>query len=81
MEDWCGRRWGSGLLELGVLEALTPELAKRAGELLARTGRSNAVGALVVASASQRGDVIATADPSALRELAKLVNGVDVVAV
>lgn len=78
-EWWRGAH--PGLLELGVLETLTPELAKRAGELLARTRGSNAVDALVVASAAQRGDVIATVDPSDLRELAKLVDGVDIEAV
>ena len=75
-EWWRGAH--PGLLELGLLEPLTPEVAKRAGELLARTGGSNAVDALVVASAAQRGDVIATVDASDLRELAKLVDGVDV---
>jgi hypothetical protein len=75
-EWWRGAH--PGLLELGVLETLTPELAKRAGELLARSGGSNAVDALVVASAAQRGDVIATVDASDLRVLAKLVDGVDV---
>src|SRR5207249_738580 len=37
-EWWRGTH--RALLETGVLEALTPELARRAGELLARTAKS-----------------------------------------
>jgi hypothetical protein len=66
------------LLECGTLEPLTPELAQRAGELLAQTGKSNAVDATVIASAAQRGDLVATGDPDDLRELAHGVRGVSV---
>ena len=75
-EWWRGTH--RALLESGSLEALTPELAQRAGELLAATGRSNAVDATVVASAALRGDIIPTGDTADLRELARLVRGVSV---
>jgi hypothetical protein len=73
-EWWRGTH--PALLESGSLEALTPELAKRAGELLAGTGRSNAVDATVVASAAQRGDIVVTGDGDDLRELCRGVRGV-----
>lgn len=75
-EWWRGT--SRAVLECGVLETLTPELAQRAGELLARTGKSNAVDATVIASAAQRGDVVATGDPDDLRVLAHGVRGVAV---
>lgn len=65
-------------LESGRVEALTPELAERAGELLARTAGSNAVGATVVASAALRGDLVVTGDEHDLRELAQFVSRVTV---
>lgn len=78
-EWWRGTH--RALLEAGDLEALTPELAQQAGELLARTGRANAVDATVVASAAQRGDLVVTGDPNDLRELASGVRGVKVEAI
>ncbi|PYV12820.1 MAG: hypothetical protein DMG07_16200, partial [Acidobacteria bacterium] len=66
------------ILEIGELEALSPRLALRAGELLARTRRANAIDAIVVASAAQRGDLVVTSDLRDLRELARAVSGVDV---
>jgi predicted nucleic acid-binding protein len=75
-EWWRGSH--GALLESGSLEALTPEIAKRAGELLAETGGSNAVDATVVASAAQRGDIVVTGDGNDLRELARAVHGVTV---
>jgi hypothetical protein len=65
-------------LEIGALEALTPELAQQAGALLAQTGGSNAVEATVVASAAQRGDIVVTVDGDDLRALAACVRGVTV---
>jgi len=62
----------------GRVEALTPELAERAGELLASTAGANAVDATVVASAALRGDLVITGDEHDLRELADLVSGVTV---
>jgi predicted nucleic acid-binding protein len=74
--------WSRGthraLLESGSLEALTPELAEHAGELLAKTSKSNAVDATVIASAALRGDLVVTGDEHDLRELAQFVRGVRV---
>jgi len=75
-EWWRGTH--RALLESGRVEALTPELAERAGELLARTAGSNAVDATVVASAALRGDLVVTGDEHDLRELAEFVSGVTV---
>lgn len=75
-EWWRGTH--AALLEIGDLEPLLPSLALRAGELLARTAGSNAVDAIVVASASQRGDIIVTSDPHDLRKLARWVSGVQI---
>ena len=75
-EWWRGTH--RALLESGRVEALTPELAERAGELLASTTGSNAVDATVVASAALRGDLVITGDEHDLRELAELVSGVTV---
>jgi predicted nucleic acid-binding protein len=75
-EWWRGSH--PGMLEIGMLEALSPQLAMRAGDLLARDGTSNAVDAIVIASAAQRGDIVVTSDPDDLRALAKGVHGVDV---
>lgn len=75
-EWWRGKH--RALLESGCLEALTPELAQRAGELLASTGGSNAVDATVIASAAQRGDIVVTGDQDDLRELARSVREVTV---
>jgi predicted nucleic acid-binding protein len=75
-EWWRGTH--EAVLEIGGLEALSPRLAKQAGELLAQTRRTNAVDAIVVASAAQRGDLVVTSDPDDLRELARLCPGVEV---
>jgi predicted nucleic acid-binding protein len=75
-EWWRGTH--RALLEIGSIDPLNPELALLAGELLARTGKSNAVGATVIASAARRGDLVVTGDPSDLRELASSVRGVSV---
>jgi predicted nucleic acid-binding protein len=75
-EWWRGTH--RALLESGRVEALTPELAERAGELLASTAGSNAVDATVVASAALRGDLVVTGDEHDLRELAEFVPGVTV---
>ena len=75
-EWWRGTH--RALLESGRVEALTPELAERAGELLARTAGSNAVDATVVASAALRGDLVVTGNEHDLRELAAHVSGVTI---
>jgi len=66
------------LLESGALEPLTPDLAQRAGELLALTGGSNAIDATVIASAARRGDIVVTGDGDDLRALARTVGNVTV---
>jgi hypothetical protein len=75
-EWWRGEH--PSLLDSSVLESLTPELARRAGELLAETSGSNAVSATVVASAAQRGDIVVTGDEGDLKALARSVRGVTV---
>jgi hypothetical protein len=64
-EAWRGGRyrWLAELLSLAVVEPLTDELARRAGELLARTGTNNTVDATVAVSAAQRSDIIVTSAP------------------
>jgi predicted nucleic acid-binding protein len=53
-----------------VIDAPTEKAAKRAGELLGRTGTSDAVDALVVATAVERGaTMILTTDPGDLKAL------------
>jgi predicted nucleic acid-binding protein len=71
-ETWRGgrHRWLAELLSLAVVESLTDELARRAGELLARTGGSNTVDATVAVSAAQRGDIIVTSDPDDIQRFA-----------
>jgi hypothetical protein len=53
------------------LEMLEPALAFAAGALCGRAGTSDAVDAIVVASAALRGDAIITTDPDDLRALAQ----------
>jgi predicted nucleic acid-binding protein len=73
-EWWRGTH--RALLESGSVEPLSPELAERAGELLAEAKGSNTIDATVVASAAQRGDVIATGDADDLRLLAASLRNV-----
>lgn len=70
-EWWRGQRGPSSRLLAGVeVENLSDSLARIAGEALARTGGSDAVDAIVMASAAQRGDVVYTADVVDLEALA-----------
>jgi predicted nucleic acid-binding protein len=75
-EWWRGTH--RALLESGQVEALTPQLAEHAGELLAKTAGSNAVDATVVASAALRSDLVVTGDEHDLRQLARFAPGVTV---
>jgi predicted nucleic acid-binding protein len=75
-EWWRGTH--KTVLEIGEIEALSLPLALQAGELLAKTGRSDAIDAIVIASAAQRGDLVVTGDRDDLRELARFASGVDV---
>jgi predicted nucleic acid-binding protein len=71
-EAWRGgrRRWLGELLDVAVVEVLTVDLARRTGELLARTGMSSTVDATVAASAAQRGDIVVTSDPGDMQVFA-----------
>lgn len=64
-EVWRGRRQHAvgRLLAAVVVEEVDDELARRAGELLARTGRGDTVDAIVAVSAARRGDTVVTSDP------------------
>jgi predicted nucleic acid-binding protein len=75
-EWWRGTH--KTMLEIGELEPLSTQLAMQAGELLAKTKRSNAIDAIVIASAAQRGDLVVTGDRDDLRELARFAPGVEV---
>ena len=60
----------SRFLRRCVIDAPSERAAKRAGELLGRTGTSDAVDALVVATAVERGaTMILTTDPGDLKAL------------
>jgi hypothetical protein len=78
-EWWRGSH--RAVLEGGVVEALSSELAEAAGLLLATTGGKNSVDAAVVASAAKRGDIVATGDLAALRELAHGLKNVAVASI
>lgn len=75
-EWWRGEH--RAILECGVIDPVSPRLAQQAGELLAKTRKSNAVDATVVASAAERGDLVVTGDVHDLRELARHARGVGV---
>lgn len=58
------------LVERSTVEPLDDELARRAGELMGRTGTTDVADAAVAVSAAQRGDVVMTSDPDDLQRLA-----------
>ncbi|MBJ7471195.1 MAG: hypothetical protein JHD16_07825, partial [Solirubrobacteraceae bacterium] len=72
-EVWRDRRsWTmSQLLTACIVEPLTEELAKRAGELLSRVEGATTVDATVAVSAAQRGDTVITSAPADLMRLAE----------
>lgn len=63
------------------IESTDAELARSAGELCAAAGSSDVVDAIVIASASRRGDIVATSDADELLELASHVGHVAIVPV
>jgi hypothetical protein len=63
------------LLGFAVVEPMTEEVAKAAGELLARSRTSDVVDAMVVLTAARRGDEIITGDLADLTRLASHVRG------
>lgn len=72
-ETWRGGARAARLARaLKVLEIIDVDesIARRAGELLARTGSSETLDAIVVVLAAVRGDAILTSDPSDVRPLA-----------
>ena len=70
-EWWRGQRDRvvRNLLESVDIEPLLETTAKAAGEALAATGGSNAIDAVVMASAASRGDVVYTSDMGDLLQL------------
>lgn len=58
------------------VEVVDEDLARRAGELCARARTTDAVDAIVVASAARRGDAVVTSDPFDISRLAAHVPGV-----
>ncbi|MDX2052405.1 MAG: PIN domain-containing protein [Polyangiaceae bacterium] len=76
-EWWRGSH--RALLDSALLEGLSPELAQAAGLLLADSGGSNAVDAIVIASAARRGDLVATGDADDLLLLSTFARNVTVV--
>ncbi|MBA2389029.1 MAG: PIN domain-containing protein [Geodermatophilaceae bacterium] len=78
-----GQAWRDGARQARLARALAGcrtepthgGQARAAGELLARTGLSDVVDALVVLSAATRGDEIVTSDPDDLGTLASAVPG------
>ena len=73
MADAAAR--ASRLIDECAIDSLDLALAQMAGELLGRTGTSDAVDAAVVVSAARRGDAILTTDPDDLRALAASMPG------
>ncbi|HBW20253.1 MAG TPA: hypothetical protein DEH11_15205 [Actinobacteria bacterium] len=71
------------LVKSAVPHPVTPGLGRAAGELLGRTGRADAVDAIVAVTASGLGQRvrILTSDPDDLRALTAEMDGVSVVAV
>ncbi len=66
------RSWTlSRLVEACVVEPLSEQLAKRAGELMARVEGATTIDATVAVSAAQRGDIVVTTDASDFLRLAE----------
>jgi predicted nucleic acid-binding protein len=69
-EWWRGQRAPATHILQGVrVEPTTEQLARIAGLALAQTRGSNAIDAIVMASAAQRGDVVYTSDLGDLEQL------------
>ena len=77
-EWWRGQkgRLFRDLLASVEIELLDQRLAQTAGVALAATGGANAVDAIVVASAAQRGDLVYTSDFEDLARLGEHFRGV-----
>lgn len=81
-EWWRGRTdFREQLLEAVDVEPLDLELARAAGEAIARVRGASVVDALVMASAARRGDVVFTSDVDDLSALQRVFPGVRVLSV
>jgi predicted nucleic acid-binding protein len=78
--EWYREQWDAKrILALAkAVEPVTETLAELAGKALRATGGSNAVDAIVMASAAQRGDVVYTSDVDDLLDFAGVFPGVRV---
>jgi predicted nucleic acid-binding protein len=82
VEWWRGQRGPtSRLLDSVAVEALSHDLARIAGEALAKVSGASVTDAVVMASAAQRGDIVYTADIDDLSRLATCFPGVRVLGV
>jgi predicted nucleic acid-binding protein len=82
IEWWRGRTdRREDILEEIIAEETTVALARRAGEAIARVKGATAVDALVMASASTRGDVVFTSDVRDLERLRRVFPEVRVLSV
>jgi|YNPBryBLVA2012_1023415.scaffolds.fasta_scaffold12802_2 predicted nucleic acid-binding protein len=83
-EVWRGGRRSARVAQLlaaCVVEPIGESAARAAGEALQKLPRAAVVDALVMASASRRGDAVLTSDPDALGVLATVFPGVRVIRV
>jgi len=70
VEWWRGRTdVREDILESVVVEHLTPDIAKSAGDALAAVKGATTIDAIVMASAARRGDVVFTSDVHDLEKL------------
>jgi predicted nucleic acid-binding protein len=76
VEWWRGQRGpASRLLDSVTVEPLSYELARIAGQALAKVPGASVTDAVVMASAAQRGDIVYTADIDDLSRLAACFPG------
>jgi hypothetical protein len=82
VEWWRGQRGPVAKMLGGVtVEPLSFDLARIAGEALAKVPGASVTDAVVMASAAQRGDIVYTADMDDLTRLAAYFPGVRVLGV
>jgi predicted nucleic acid-binding protein len=71
-EWWRGQKGPvARILDGVIIEPLTEEIARAAGLALAKTRHANAIGAIVMASAARRGDIVYTSDLTDLAKIAR----------
>lgn len=81
-EWWRGRSdWREKILAMLVVEPLTNDCAKLAGEAIASVAGATAIDAIVMASAAKRGDVVFTSDADDLERLRTFFPSVRVLSV